>query len=60
MDHGEGPAGDGGNHDSNGGDEDDAFVSGRIEAGAERGKDKHGEDEHIRHGNDVESLYIEA
>ena len=60
VDHREGPARDGGDHDADGGDEDDAFVRGRIETSAERGKDKHGEDEHVGHGDYVEGLHIEA
>ena len=60
VNHGKGPAGDGGDHDSDGGDEDDALVGGRIEAGAKSKKDKDCKNEHIRHGDDVEGFHIEA
>jgi len=60
VNHGKGPAGDGSDHDSDGGDEDDALVGGRIEAGAKSKKDKHCKNEHIRHGDDVEGFHIEA
>src|SRR5271157_2001410 len=56
LDESERPSGDGGDRDTDGGNDDDAFVGGGIEAGAESEKDQHGEDEHVRHRNHVKGL----
>ena len=60
VNHGKGPAGDGGDHDSDRGYQDDALVGGRVEAGAKCAKNEHSKNEHIRHGDDVEGFHIEA
>jgi hypothetical protein len=60
VNHGKGPAGDGSDHDSDRGYQDDPLVGGRIEAGAKCEKDKHRKNEHIRDGDDVEGFHIEA
>lgn len=54
------PAGDGGNQESGGGDNDEAVMGGGIEACAKCEKDEDGKAEHVRDGNDVESLRIET
>src|SRR5439155_1204293 len=58
VNHGEGPTRDGGDHQCNRGDEDEAFVRRRIEAGPEGEKDQRRKNQHIRDGNDVKNFRI--
>jgi hypothetical protein len=56
MDHG--PAGDGGDRQPNGGDENEALVRCRIGAGAESKKDQRRKNHHVRQRDDIKSLHI--
>ncbi len=57
---GDGPAGECGDQERVGGDEDEALVSSGVRAEAEGAEDKNGENQYIGHGNDIEKLWIEA
>lgn len=52
------PTSNGGDHQCDGADKDEAFVGRRIGTGAEGEEDEGGEDQHIRHGNDIEEFWI--